>query len=94
MNLHEILVRPLITEKSTAQLHGESVFAFEVGLAAEKHQVKAAIEALYEVQVANVRTLIVRGKLKRSGRHASKRSNWKKAYVQLAAGQSLNLYDV
>lgn len=94
MNVTDILVRPIVTEKSTTQLHSDSEYAFEVGLSANKVQIKKAIEAFYGVQVARVRTIVVRGKVKRHGRHFGKRKNWKKAYVRLNAGESLNLYDV
>ena len=94
MNINDILLRPLVTEKSTSQLNGEGNYAFEVGLAANKVQIKAAIEAFYGVKVADVRTITVRGKLKRSGRHIARRGNWKKAYVRLAPGETINLYDV
>lgn len=93
MELSDILIRPLVTEKSTSQLNGESVFAFEVGVKANKLQIKHAIEAFYGVKVAEVRTLVVRGKIKRYGRHFGKRRNWKKAYVTLSSGQSLNIYE-
>jgi len=93
MNLYDILVRPLVTEKTTTQMNGENTYAFEVGLAANKIQIKQAIEALYGVKVADIRTNIVRGKFKRSGRSFGKRSNWKKAYVRLQPGSSLNIYE-
>jgi len=92
MELRDILVRPLITEKTTTHLGGEQTYAFEVSLVANKLQIKKAIERFYGVSVAQVRTTIVRGKIKRWGRHWSKRGNWKKAYVKLAEGSSLNLY--
>lgn len=94
MNAADVLVRPLITEKSTTQLNGASTYAFEVALAANKVDVKNAVEAYFGVKVADVRTLVVRGKMKRHGRFYGKRSNWKKAYVQLAGGATLNLHEV
>lgn len=94
MKMSDILVRPLVTEKTTTQLPTEEEFAFEVGLEANKIQVKEAIERFYGVEVASVRTAVVRGKMKRHGRHHGKRRNWKKAYVRLAPGQTLNVYDV
>jgi large subunit ribosomal protein L23 len=94
MELKDILVRPIITEKSTTNLGGDNTYAFQVGLKANKVQIRRAIEAFYGVKVDDVRTLIVRGKVKRSGRHHSKRSNWKKAYVTLTEGQSINIYEV
>ena len=94
MNLNDVLLRPLVTEKTSSQLNGEGTFAFEVGLFANKIQIKTAVEAYYGVKVADVRTIVVRGKLKRSGRHTARRGNWKKAYVRLAPGDTINLYDV
>jgi large subunit ribosomal protein L23 len=94
MNLTDILVRPLVTEKTTSQLGGDVAYAFEVGINANKIQIKNAIEAYYGVDVEDVRTLVVRGKTKRHGRHYGKRKNWKKAYIRVASGQNLNIYDV
>ena len=94
MNLSDILVRPIVTEKSTGQLTSADSYAFEVGLGANKIQIKSAVETFFGVNVADVQTMIVRGKYKRSGRHYGKRSNWKKAYVRLEAGHSLNVIDV
>ena len=93
MEMKDILIRPIVTEKSTTHLGSEQTYAFEVGLNANKVQVKRAIEKFYEVSVADVRTIVVRGKVKRFGRHHAKRSNWKKAYVTLAEGDSINLYE-
>jgi large subunit ribosomal protein L23 len=92
MELKDTLIRPIITEKSTTALGTDRTYAFEVGLAANKRDVKRAVEQFYSVQVASVRTLVVRGKVKRFGRFFGKRSNWKKAYVTLAEGHSINLY--
>lgn len=94
MNIAEVLVRPLVTEKTTSQLQASSEYAFEVAPEANKIQIKEAVEAFYRVTVEDVRTLVVRGKMKRSGRTVGKRKNWKKAYVRLAEGQSLNVYEV
>jgi len=93
MEMKDILIRPIVTEKSTTHLGTDQTYAFEVGLTANKVQVKRAIETFYDVSVANVRTIVVRGKVKRFGRHHAKRSNWKKAYVTLAEGDSINLYE-
>jgi large subunit ribosomal protein L23 len=93
MQLSNTLVRPIITEKSSTAIGGESSFAFEVGLNSNKYQIKQAIEQFYGVSVVNVRTMVVRGKVKRFGSHFGKRSNWKKAYITLADGQTLPLYE-
>jgi large subunit ribosomal protein L23 len=92
VQLADTLIRPIITEKSSTLLGDEATFAFEVGLAANKFQIKQAIEQFYGVDVVDVRTLVVRGKIKRFGRHMGKRSNWKKAYITLAEGQSLPIF--
>ena len=91
--LRDILRRPLITEKSAIQMNLENTYLFEVGLDANKLQIKDAVERYFGVEVTDVRTLIVRGKHKRFGRHIGKRSNWKKAYVKLAEGHSLNFFE-
>lgn len=87
------MVRPLVTEKSTSdKLDHENTYVFEVGLQANKSEIKNAIESYFDVTVENVRTLIVRGKEKRFGKFIGKRSNWKKAYIRLAAGDSIDIY--
>jgi large subunit ribosomal protein L23 len=93
MEMKDILVRPIVTEKSMSHIGTDQTYAFEVGLAANKIQVKRAIEQFYDVRVEKVRTIIMRGKVKRFGRHHAKRSNWKKAYVTLTEGDSINLYE-
>ena len=93
MEMRNILVRPLVTEKSTSERHDEeNTYVFEVGLKSNKSQIKDAVEQFFGVKVENVRTLIVRGKEKRFGRFLGKRSNWKKAYIRLAAGDSIDIY--
>lgn len=93
MLLKDTLVRPLITEKTTNFLGDDHTYAFEVTLDATKPQIKKAIEALYDVHVNVVRTAVVRGKNKRFGRFFGKRKNWKKAFVTLSEGQTLNLFE-
>jgi large subunit ribosomal protein L23 len=92
MLLKDTLRRPLVTEKST-NLGTDRTYAFEVAVDATKPQIKRAIEQYYGVQVDRVRTAVVRGKTKRFGRHFGKRRNWKKAFVTLADGHSLNLFE-
>lgn len=91
MLLKDTLIRPIVTEKSTTAL-GDDTYAFEVALTATKPQIAAAIGSFYGVDVRDVRTAVVRGKTKRFGRHYGKRRNWKKAYVTLADGHSINLF--
>jgi large subunit ribosomal protein L23 len=88
MKSNEIIRRPLVTEKSTMMRDaGANVIAFEVDPAANKIQVKDAVEALFKVKVAEVRLFNVRGKVKRMGRFAGKRRDWRKAYVRLKEGE-------
>ena len=92
MEIHDILIRPIVTEKSTTRL-GDRTYAFEVGDASNKLQIKDAVQSYFGVRVEDVRTLRVRGKTKRFGRFVGKRSNWKKAYVTLVEGDSINLFE-
>lgn len=87
MTSHEIIRRPLVTEKSTGMKETSNVIAFEVATGANKIEVKRAVEELFKVKVAEVRLINFQGKVKRLGRFAGRRRNWKKAYVRLAEGQ-------
>ena len=91
--LHEILLGPLVTEKTSRMMATENTFVFRVGETANKLEIRAAVQSLFGVRVVDVRTARVRGKTKRFGRHYGKRSNWKKAYVRLADGDTLNFYE-
>ncbi len=90
---HDILVRPLITEKTVGLEEGENTYSFQVGLTANKHQIKQAVESFFGVRVVGVRTARVRGKSKRFGRHSGKRSNWKKAYVKVHHEDHIDLFE-
>ena len=87
MNANQIIRRPLVTEKSTLIRESSNVIAFEVDPKANKIQVKDAVEELFKVKVAEVRLFNVRGKMKRMGRYAGKRRDWRKAYVRLREGE-------
>lgn len=91
--LHDIILRPLVTEKAAQGEAAENTYVFEVGETANKHEIKDAIERFFNVKVADVRTVRVRGKMKRFGRHYGRRSNWKKAYVKLVTGHTLNFFE-
>lgn len=93
MSQKDTLVRPLVTEKTTNFLGTDRTYAFEVALRASKPDIQRAVEGYYGVQVDSIRTAVIRGKSKRFGRHFGKRKNWKKAYVTLAEGQTLNLFE-
>jgi large subunit ribosomal protein L23 len=88
--LRDIVVRPILTEKTSTAQEFQNTYAFEVGIGASKYQIKQAIERLFDVEVSSVRTVNVRGKMKRFGRYYGKRSNWKKAYVKLVDGNTID----
>lgn len=89
---HAILVAPLITEKSTDLKEKEGVLAFRVARRANKIEIKQAVEKLFKVKVAWVRTQNVQGKVKRVGRFTGRRPDWKKAYVRLKPGEKVIEY--
>jgi large subunit ribosomal protein L23 len=101
-----IIKRPLLTEKSarlretggaaTSPAEGESYaqkVVFEVARDANKIEVRQAVEKLFKVTVTDVRTLVVRGKLKRVGRFAGRRPSWKKAFVTLKPGDNIEFFE-
>ena len=89
MTVYEVIRRPLVTEKGVDKKDNERTLCFEVALDANKTQVKAAVEKLFKVKVEEVRTANFEGKLRRRGRFAGYRSDWKKAYVKLKEGQKV-----
>lgn len=89
MNLYEILRRPLVTEKAMIKKDSERTLCFEVPVEANKTQIRAAVEKIFKVRVEDVRTSVVPGKLRRRGRFAGYRPEWKKAYVKLKPGQKV-----
>ena len=85
----QVLLRPLISEKTTAAAEKHRQIAFQVLPGAAKHEIKRAVETLFEVKVQSVQVANMRGKIKR-GRTPGKRSNWKKAYVRLQEGHDID----
>jgi large subunit ribosomal protein L23 len=92
MKVEEVIRRPLVTEKSTTKKEGEATLCFEVAPAANKVQIRAAVERIFKVKVESVRTVNNVGKLRRRGRFSGFRSDWKKAYVKLKPGQKAPEY--
>jgi large subunit ribosomal protein L23 len=92
MHPFQVLRRPLITEKSTL-LQQHSKYVFEIASAANKHQVKEAVEKAFKVNVISVNIIIVPGKAKRIGRRFVKASPWKKALVTLGEGQKIEFFE-
>lgn len=88
----QIIRRPLITEKGLAAKEAQHTVVFEVAAAATKTQIKEAVQKLFKVKVAAVRTANFHGKLRRRGRFEGYRRDWKKAYVKLAAGEKMIEY--
>jgi large subunit ribosomal protein L23 len=89
---YTVIRRPLITEKGMAAKETEGTLVFEVTPAATKTEVKQAVELLFKVKVASVRTSTVAGKERRRGKFAGYRRDWKKAYVRLKAGEKMPDY--
>jgi large subunit ribosomal protein L23 len=89
---YAVLLRPLITEKSTV-LAGADKYVFEVDLRANKNQIKEAVELAFDVKVVDVNTMKMKGKNKRFGRRVTKQPDWKKAIVTLRPGNSIELFE-
>ena len=92
MDARDILIRPLITEKSTA-LMAEGKYVFVVAKAANKIEIAKAVAEIFNVKVDSVNTVNMTGKMKRMGRNVGKRSDYKKAVVKLAAGETIEFFE-
>jgi large subunit ribosomal protein L23 len=94
MTPEQVIKRPIVlTEKAATLKEVGNQVIFEVDVAADKIQIREAVEKLFDVKVESVNTLIQRGKVKRLGRREYKRPNWKKAIVTLAEGNSIEFFD-
>lgn len=93
LDLHRVLIQPLLTEKVTAMRENNNIVSFLVHPDANRLQVKQAVEMLLKVKVDRVNVMNVQGKVKRLGRFSGKRSDWKKAFVKLKQGEKLELYE-
>lgn len=91
-HLEDILIKPLLTEKISIETEATNRYAFEVQLKANKYQIKNAVEKMFDVKVLNVKTSITAGKMRRMGRFVNKGAKTKKAYIQIQAGQKLELF--
>ena len=90
---HRIIQKPLVTEKSMQLLHGTNRVSFQVNLKANKFQIKAAVEKIFNVTVENVNVMVVHGKTRRFGRYQGFTGNWKKAVVKLKEGDKIELFE-
>ena len=92
--LHEIIRKPLITEKANLLKEDAQIVAFEVARNANKIEIKQAVEKAFDVKVKAVNTMQFRGKVKRVGYSFGQRNHWKKAYVTLEEGHTIDFYGV
>ena len=93
MNSTEIIIRPLITEKSTLLQESQRRYVFEVSRQSTKIEIKKAIEEAFNVNVIKVNTMNAKGKTKRYGPRPTALKTWKKAIVQLAPGETITIFE-
>jgi large subunit ribosomal protein L23 len=93
VNPYNVLVRPLLSEKSNKVREKSNKYSFQIHMAATKTDVRKAVEKLFEVKVTAVQTLITRGKVKRRGNNTAKGSNTKKAIITLVDGAKIGLFE-
>jgi len=92
-NINEVIVRPLVTEKSHDMLDRLGAYTFVVAKEANKIEIAQAVEKQFNVKVSDVRTMRYAGKAKRMGKYAGRKASWKKAVVTLAEGDSIELFE-
>ena len=93
MMQYEIIKRPLNTEKTNIQKEIANQVTFEVDRRANRIEIRRAIETAFQVKVASVQTMNIKGKTKRRGRFVGKRRNWKKAIVTLMPGERIDFFE-
>jgi large subunit ribosomal protein L23 len=93
VKVHDVIMKPLVTEKSTLGREERNEVAFAVDPRANKHDVRRAVETLFSVRVEDVRTMRMPRKTRRVGRFIGNRPEWKKAIVRLAEGQSIEFFE-
>ena len=93
MNPYEIIKGPMITEKATIQKEQSNQLTFEVDRRANRIEIKQAIESIFNVRVAAVKTMQITGKTKQRGRITGKRRDWKKAIVKLMPGERIDFFE-
>jgi len=92
-NVHDILIRPVISEKADEGREAGNTYVFEVHRDANKIEIAGAVETVFNVKVKGVQTLVNRGKMRRVGKTSGQKRNWKKAYVTLHDGHSIQLFE-
>ena len=93
MDPHQIIIRPVISEKSYNLIESEGQYTFQVDRRANKNQIKHAVESAFDVRVQKVNTAHVKSKPKRQGLTRGRTSMWKKAVVKLAEGDRIELFE-
>ncbi len=93
MNSHDVIRRPLVTEKSNIGREEQNLVTLAVDPRANKHDVRRAVEGLFQVSVLEVRTMRMPRKTRRVGRYSGRKPEWKKAIVRLAEGQSIEFFE-
>lgn len=91
-NPRDILIKPIVTEKTSAMMQ-DNKYTFQVALGANKVEIRQAVEAIFKVKVVSVNTIRVFGKTKRMGKSIGKRSDYKKAIVKLAEGNTIPVFE-
>lgn len=93
MDVHQVIRRPLVTEKSNIGREEQNLATFAVDPRANKHDIRRAVETLFDVEVLEVRTMRQPRKSKRLGKFVGRKSEWKKAIVKLAEGQEIEFFE-
>lgn len=93
MNLHQVIRKPLVTEKSSIGREERNLVTLAVDPRANKHEVKRAVQELFGVDVLEVRTMRMPSKMRRVGRYQGRKPQWKKAIVRLAEGQKIEFFE-
>ena len=93
MIYHDIIIRPVITEKTNIQKDTANQITFEVNKRANRVEIKRAVEKIFNVKVKDTNTMQIRGKLKRRGRILGRRRSWKKAIVTLMPGERIEFFE-
>ena len=91
-NARDILIKPIVTEKTSAMMQ-DNRYAFKVKLTASKIEIKQAVEELFKVKVLSVNTVRCQRKLKRMGKFVGRKSDFKKAFVKIAPGQTIEFFE-
>ena len=92
LKYEEVILRPVVTEKTLRAAERDNAYTFEVAMTANKVQIRRAVENLFEVGVTDVRTQRYLGKQRRMGRSVGTTGNWKKAVIRLKEGDSIDFY--